>query len=286
MPRPKLTVSSLHYYPIKSCAGIEIQSAEVQERGIKDDRAWLVIDAKNRFITQREIPKMALIRATVDGNGSGRLLKLEAEGMAPLTVSEATLPDQAKGWAEKNVVVWNDSCSAVDQGDAAAEWLRKYLGKDTLRLVRMNQDGIRPVNSDREDATPANFAFQDGYPFLVLTTASLDELNRRLEETASIVEPLPMDRFRPNIVIQGAEPFAEDNWKEIRIGDVIFELDSGCPRCIITTVDQKTADRGVEPLKTLAKFRKTKDNKVMFGQNAIHRNPGVIKVADDVVILK
>jgi len=95
-----------------------------------------------------------------------------------------------------------------------------------------------------------------------------------------------MDRFRPNIVIEGAEPFAEDDWKEIRIGDVVFELDSGCPRCTITTVNQKTADRGIEPLKTLAKFRKTEDNKVMFGQNAIHRNSGAIKVGDEVAILK
>lgn len=291
MPHPEPTVTSLHYYPIKSCKGIDINVAEIGERGIKDDRGWLIIDSKNKFVTQREIPKMALLSATVQGHGSGRVLKLEAPGMSPLLVSESTTANQSNGLNDRTVTVWNDNVSAVDQGDDAAAWLAKYLGKESLRLVRMNQDGVRAVKSDREDASPSRVAFQDGYPFLILTSASLDELNKRLEQSAQTEDqyldlPMLMNRFRPNIVITGAEPFAEDNWREIKIGDVVFELDSGCPRCTITTVDQLTADRGVEPLKTLATFRKTDDNKVMFGQNAIHRNSGIIRVNDKVEILK
>ncbi|MDZ4834040.1 MAG: MOSC domain-containing protein [Candidatus Melainabacteria bacterium] len=291
MPHPKLIVTALHYYPIKSCAGIAINSAEIGARGIKDDRGWLVVDAKNRFVTQREIPKMALIKGTVQENGLARMIKLEAPGLPPLLVPEAIASNPSNELADRSVVVWDDTCNAIDQGDEAANWLTRYLGKASLRLVRMEQDNIRPVKSERDDATESRVAFQDGYPFLILTSASLDELNRRLEQSTQtegqfLELPLPMDRFRPNIVIEGAEPFAEDDWKEIRIGDVVFELDSGCPRCTITTVNQKTADRGIEPLKTLAKFRKTEDNKVMFGQNAIHRNSGAIKVGDEVAILK
>lgn len=291
MPLPKLTVSSLHYYPIKSCQGIDIQSADIGERGITDDRGWLVVDAKNKFVTQRELPKMALLSAAVQNSDMGRVLKLEAPGMSPLSVSESTLVEQNHGLKQLNVTVWNDTVSAVDQGDEAAAWLAKFLGKDSLRLVRMKRDGVRPVKSDRADASPARVAFQDGYPILILSSASLDELNRRLEQNANTEEqvldlPMQMNRFRPNIVIAGAEPFAEDHWKKIKIGDVIFELDSGCPRCTITTVNQSTADRGVEPLKTLATFRKTEDNKVMFGQNAIHLNSGTVRVNDEVEVLK
>lgn len=291
MPRPKLTVSSLHYYPIKSCRGIDIQSAEIGERGIKDDRGWLIVDANNKFVTQRELPKMALLSARVQESDMGRVLQLEAPEMAPLSVSESTLVEQNNGLKDLMVTVWKDTVSAVDQGDEAAAWVAKYLGKESLRLVRMNRDGVRPVKSDRDDATPSRVAFQDGYPFLILTSASLDDLNKRLEQSAKTEEqfldlPMLMDRFRPNIVIAGAEPFAEDDWKQIKIGDVVLELDSGCPRCTITTVNQSTADRGVEPLKTLATFRKTADNQVMFGQNAIHRNSGTIRVDDEVEILK
>ena len=263
----------------------------VGERGITDDRGWLVVDAKNKFATQRELPKMALLSAAVQNSDMGRVLKLEAPGMAPLSVSESTLVEQNHGLKELNVTVWNDTVSAVDQGDEAAAWLAKFLGKDSLRLVRMKRDGVRPVKSDRADASPARVAFQDGYPVLILSSASLDELNRRLEQNANTEEqvldlPMQMNRFRPNIVIAGAEPFAEDEWKQIKIGEVVFELDSGCPRCTITTVNQSTADRGVEPLKTLATFRKTADNKVMFGQNAIHLNSGTIRVNDEVKVLK
>lgn len=279
MPHPELRVASLHYYPVKSCAGIDIDVAEVGRRGFKDDRGWLVVDRNGQFVTQRQLPAMALIRATVVGSGEGRSLKLEAPDMAPLSVSESTRVDQSRGLRQHSVAVWKDICTAVDQGEEAAEWLSTYLGK-SLRLVRMAADGRRDVKAEKPDAPPAEVSFQDGYPFLIIAVASLEELNRRLDE------PLLINRFRPNIVVSGAEPFAEDTWQSVKIGDVVLTLDKACARCVITTVDQKTALKGVEPLRTLATFRKNEDNEVMFGQNAIHVNSGVIRVNDMVEILK
>lgn len=272
-------VKSLHFYPIKSCAGIDLQTAVIDERGIKDDRGWLIVTTDNKFLTQRQIPKMALITATIVGDNGGRSLKLEANGEPPLTVREFTALEKSEGLSERKVTVWDDSdLRSIDQGDEAAEWLSKFLDTD-VRLVRMSDDGIRNVKGELPTAPPAVFAFQDGFPFLIISSATLDDLNRRLEE------PLPMNRFRPNIVIEGSEAFAEDHWATIRIGDVTIECDKPCARCVITTIDQKTAVKHSEPLKTLAKFRK-EDNSVMFGQNAIHLNKGTIRVNDEVEILK
>jgi uncharacterized protein YcbX len=274
-----MTISALHYYPVKSCAGIEISSAQIDKRGIKDDRGWLVVTPNNKFVTQREIPKMALIKVTVNGDTGTRSLKMEAEGMSPLAVPEHTSVSTQDGLEERRVTVWNDSgLKAIDQGDSAAEWLSKFLGTE-LRLVRMSDDGVREVKAEMPDAPASQVGFQDGYPFLIISIASLDDLNSRLEE------PLPMNRFRPNIVVEGAEPFAEDNWQTIKIGDVTFECDKLCARCVITTIDQKTAKKNKEPLKTLATFRLI-DNQAMFGQNAIHLNPGIIKVNDEIKVLK
>ncbi|MBX3137950.1 MOSC domain-containing protein [Candidatus Obscuribacterales bacterium] len=279
MPRPKLYVKSLHFYPVKSCAGIDLQTAAIDTRGIKDDRGWLIVTEDNKFLTQRQIPKMALIQATITGDENSRALKLEASGIAPLTVPEFTSLEQNPKLSEREVTVWDDSgLKSIDQGDEAAEWLSGFLGS-RVRLVRMSANGIRDVKGELPTAPQAVFAFQDGFPFLLISTASLQELNRRMEA------PLPMNRFRPNIVIEGADAFAEDHWATIRIGDVTIECDKPCARCVITTIDQQTATKHSEPLKTLATFRK-EDNQVMFGQNAIHLNQGTIRVNDEVEILK
>jgi len=275
MPHPKLTVASLHYYPVKSLMGIEIDRAIVETRGIKDDRGWLVIDENDKFVTQREIPLMALVKATIVGNGGQRSLKLEADGMPPLAVPEVFNKDNG----EHRVTVWEDhNLAAVDQGDEASKWLSDYLKKN-VRLVRMGTDTVRDVHAEMPDAPAGQVSFQDGYPFLIISQASLDDLNNRLDEA------LPMNRFRPNIVVEGAEPFAEDSWQTIRIGDVTLEMDKQCARCVITTIDQKTAKKNKEPLHSLAKFRLV-DNQVMFGQNAIHLNNGTINVSDDIEVLK
>jgi hypothetical protein len=279
MPLPRLYVQSLHFYPIKSCAGIELQSAWIDERGIKDDRGWLIVTDDNKFLTQRQNPKMALIKATINGGGADRSIKLEAPGLAPLTVPEFTSLEKNPGLSERKVTVWDDSgLNSIDQGEDAAKWLSSFLDT-SVRLVRMSDDGVRNVRGELPGAPQAVFAFQDGFPFLLVSNASLQELNNRM------IDALPMDRFRPNIVIGGSDAFAEDRWATLRIGDVTFECDKPCARCVITTIDQQTATKQSEPLKTLATFRK-EDNQVMFGQNAIHLNQGTIKVNDEVEILK
>ena len=279
MPHPKMFVKSLHFYPIKSCAGIDLKSASIDKRGIKDDRGWLIVTKDNKFITQRQNPKMALIKVTIFGDDGNRSLKLEAGEQPPLMVREFTSLEQNYGLEEREVTVWDDhGLKSIDQGDEAANWLSNFLGAD-VRLVRMSDDGIRDVKGELPTAPHAVFAFQDGFPFLIISNASLVDLNSRLSE------PLPMNRFRPNVVIEGAEAFAEDHWATIRIGEVTIECDKPCARCVITTIDQNTAVKHSEPLKTLATFRK-EDNQVMFGQNAIHLNQGTIKVNDEVEILK
>ena len=279
MPRPEITVASLYFYPVKSCAGINLEEATIDSRGIKDDRGWLVVDQNYKFITQRESSKLALIKATVSqSSDSVRELKLEAPGMAPLMVQERTRPDPHCGHASHAVKIWNGDAQGIDQGVEAAQWLSQYLGRKA-HLLRKRADDIRDVKSERHDAPRAEVNFQDGYPFLIISQASLDDLNSKLQK------PLPMNRFRPNIVLQGAQAFGEDNWLTIKIGDLIFEFDAGCPRCTITTIDQETAAKGVEPLKTLATFRQ-QDNKIMFGQNAIHTSSGIIRINDKVEVIK
>ncbi|MBX9669562.1 MAG: MOSC domain-containing protein [Candidatus Obscuribacterales bacterium] len=278
MTDPKLTVSSLHYYPVKSCAGIDIDAAQIVDRGIKDDRGWLVVDDDGKFITQREIAKMALIKATVVGGDHERGLHLEGPGMPSLVVLESAALTDDDDRCKCRVTVWNDTCTAVDQGHPASEWLSRFL-ETPAHLVRMYEQEVRKVRSESESATPSQVSFQDGFPLLVISTASLADLNSRLEEA------LPMNRFRPNIVVDGAQPFEEDQWLSIRIGDIVFEMDSPCSRCVITTIDQSLAVAGKEPLKTLASFRR-EGKQVMFGQNAIHLNNGTIKINDTVEILK
>lgn len=309
MPHPDTPrVSSLHYYPIKSCKGIELQEGTIDERGFLYDRGWLIVDKKYSFVTQRDYPKMAMLEARVmsvdDWRKAGSapeipklrsserdrksskelpdsvmsLLVLSAPDMVPIAVPELSDIHQDDGLEERTVQIWKDQTEAIDQGDAVAKWLSKYLGHD-LRLVRRSDSSKRPVQAEDKNASPALVNFQDGYPFLVISEGSLADLNRRMES------PLPMNRFRPNIVVKNVEPFAEDTWKLIKIGDVTFEVDKPCARCVITTTDQITGERGKEPLKTLATFRLV-NNEALFGQNLIHTSPGVIKVNDQVEILK
>jgi hypothetical protein len=271
-------VESLYYYPVKSCAGISLSHGEIGSCGFKYDRSWLIVDARGRFLTQRQLPIMALIKATVlaDGGKAAPVLKLEAPGKDPFLVPDraAAVPDEAP----RAVTVWKDTAQAIDQGDEPAAWLSQYLGKE-VRLVRMSSKFVRSVRKENQSAPESQVGFQDGYPFLIISKASLDVLNLRLPE------PITMDRFRPNIVVDGCSAFAEDEWQTIQIGDVVFEIDKACARCTITTVDQSTAHTGVEPLRTLSTFR-LRDNEVLFGQNAIHRTSGIIKVNDAVRVLK
>lgn len=295
-------VSSLTYYPVKSCMGIGLTSAQIDERGIKDDRGWLVIGEDNVAVTQRDAPAMCHISSEIvaDTNGEKRSLLLRAPQMPDLLVPEIDLPyegfnGRGSGGGDSNgektrvkgenasyepvsVTVWDDRCQAVNQGPEASEWLSTFL-RHKVKLVRMSRDNVRKVPLKKKESFEGVVGFADLYPFLVVSTASLEDLNSRLKE------PVGMDRFRPNIVIDGVEPFAEDTWVHIKIGDIRFAIDKPCARCVIVTIDQKTAQKAKEPLATLATYRREND-KVMFGQNAVHDKIGSIKVGDPVEILK
>lgn len=264
-----MRVSQLLTYPIKSCAGTSLQQARVAQFGLAGDREFMVIDAEHQFLTQRELPRMALIAAQRAGN----TLKLTAPESSPLDVPIRS------GEAEMRVQIWRDTVDVVDQGDAAAAWLGHFLGQ-AVRLVGPASTFSRPLNPKYAPRAADQTAFADGYPVLLIAQASLDALNQRLAQRGS--PALPMNRFRPNIVIDDADAFAEDAFGKIRIGEVVFDCVKLCPRCTLPAVNQATGvSDGKEPLATLATFR-THELGVVFGQNLVHANQGMLRLGDRV----
>jgi uncharacterized protein YcbX len=263
-----LRVSELNVYPVKGCRGSSLREAQVGARGIVGDRSYMLVDDDGSFITQRSHPRMALIEPRFAESS----LSLAAPGRDTLSIPVLTHAEH------RMVTVWRDSCQAVDQGDAAAEWATSFLGTH-CRLVRMAEDFVRLVDREYAVSERDEVGFADGYPFLLTTEESLADLNARM------ATPLPMNRFRPSIVISGAEPFAEDRWRRIRIGAITFAVVKPCARCVVTTTDQSTAERGREPLQTLATYRRVQGKGVMFGQNLIHGSTGVIRVGDAVELI-
>jgi uncharacterized protein YcbX len=261
------TVSHLHVYPVKSCRGVPLGTALLDRWGIQHDRNWMVVDAEGRFISQRTQPRLALIEPAL---GRERLI-LRAPDMTPLE-----LPVTGRAGPERMVTVWDDTVRALDQGQTAGDWFSAYLGTPA-RLVRIGAGFERAVDEVKYPPG-AEVGFADAFPLLVLSDASLAELNARLPE------PVPMNRFRPNVVLTGCAAFAEDAWKRIRIGEVTLQLATPCKRCTTTTVDQATGHTGKEPLATLASFRRYQDG-VSFGRNAVHQGVGSIRVGDAVELL-
>ena len=262
-----IRVADLFVYPIKSCGGIAVETAEVDAFGFRNDRRWMIVDENGRFLTQRTVPLLATIRA---GISDGRL-SLRAAGLESLAVD--AFPESA---AAERVTVWRDTVDALPVGEEADAWLASVLGRPA-RLVWMPESTVRPPKRDPAGASP-RISFADAYSFLVVSRESLDALNARL------VEPLPMNRFRPNVVLEGAGPFAEDGWKVFRIGEIELDAAGPCARCVTTTTDQETGVRGLEPLRTLATFRR-EGSEVMFGQNANHRGTGTVRRGDTVEVL-
>lgn len=257
-----IRVSALNAYPIKSCRGVALDAAEVGLTGFVQDRQWLLVDEAGRFMTQRDWPMLARIEVAIDSRG----LEVVADGMPRLAVH-----DPGARAEQLEVVIWRDECVAVTAGAVAAAWFTDFLGTP-CRLVKMPPSTIRQVN--QKYAEPGDrVGFADGYPFLMISQGSLDELNRRLET------PIPMNRFRPNIVVEGCEPHAEDGWSRMTAGNVRFRVVKPCSRCVVTTTDQATGERGPEPLRTLATYRRV-GSKVLFGQNLIHDDTGIIRVGD------
>lgn len=264
-----MTLAGLYCYPVKSCAGTALEAAELDAFGLIADRRWMVVQPDGVFLTQRKLPKMALIRPHLMNEG----LCLEAPGMSALEV-----PAPPSCAPAVRVTVWNSTCQAVDAGDQAARWLSDFLEAE-CRLVGIDDRFQRRVNPEFA-LDDDSVSFADGFPLLLTNSASLEDLNRRL------TDPLPMDRFRPNLVISGALPFAEDRWECIKIGKVTFHLVKPCARCVVTTVDQATAQQGEEPLVTLAGYRRAEDGGILFGQNLIHTpKRGRIRVGDPIEVL-
>ncbi|WP_156724620.1 MOSC domain-containing protein [Streptomyces apocyni] len=272
---PNATLDAIHVYPLKSARGHAPAEAAVQPWGLAGDRRWLLVDAQGRHVTQRPQPRLALVSAESLPGGA---LRLSAPGREPLTVS---VPDPAH---TVPVEVWRDKVEAVPADATAHAWISDYLGAD-IRLVHLDDPATRrPVDPDF--ARPGEtVSFADGFPLLLTTLASLDALNSLIAQgTQSHEGPLPMNRFRPNVVVGGTAPWAEDDFRRVAIGPVTFRVAKPCGRCIVTTTDQASAERGKEPLRTLARHRRF-GNQLVFGQNLIPEGTGTLRVGDPVEIL-
>jgi hypothetical protein len=247
-------IASLHIYPVKSCAGSRLQRAHLTSTGFEHDRQWMIVRPNGRFVTQRELPKLALIRpALVD-----RMLQLSAPNAESISIAI-----EHEG-APVDVVVWRDQCKAIDAGDAAARWLERSLG-EPLRLVRFDPTFKRRSDPAWTQGREAFSQFSDGFPWLLISQASLDALNAKLER------PLPMNRFRPNIVVAGLDAFEEDELVSLSSERIALHPVKPCTRCAITTTSQESGERsGDEPLRTLRTFRFNPELRgVTFGQNVI-----------------
>ena len=247
-------LSALHLYPVKSCRGIAVTEATVASAGLEHDREWMIVTPAGRFVTQRECPRLALIAPHLSDDA----LTLAAPGAGRLVVPLESCGDV------RQVTVWGEHCPAFDQGEPAARWLSERLGRP-LRLVRFDPSHRRLSDSTWTGGVEAPNRFSDGYPLLAISRASLDDLNARLPV------PLPMDRFRPNLVLAGLPPYGEDALDDLVAGDVRLRRVKPCTRCAITTTNQATAEvEGDEPLRTLKSYRWDKALRgVTFGQNLI-----------------
>lgn len=260
-----LRLAELRVHPLKSARALVMDRVEVDAFGPRHDRRWMAVGADDVFLSQRHTAALARVGTRLEGDA----LTLHAAGLPALRVPA--------GHAHRRVRVWKDTVDALDCGDEAAAWLTAALG-EPARLVHIPDDALRPVPP--EHGRPGDrVAFSDAFPFLVLSRASLDDLNGRMEA------PLPVERFRPNLVIDGAEPYAEDTWRRIRVGEIVMDVVKPCARCLVTTTDQRTGERGKEPLRTLAGYRR-RDGHVWFAQNAIHRDRGTLRVGDPVEVLE
>jgi len=262
-----LTISELNIYPIKSLGGVSLSSAEVTDRGFKHDRRWMLVDADNRFLTQRAVAQMALIKVAIEEEGLS---------LTHARMEAAKVPFNLEEQEEQLFTIWNDSCAGMFVKKELDDWFSDALTMK-CRLVYMPDTTQRQV--DKQYAPDGIItSFSDAYPFLIIGQASLDDLNGRLDT------PLPMNRFRPNIVFTGGAPFDEDVMRHIQIGNIDFYGVKLCARCVVTTINQQTAEKGKEPLKTLTSYR-LKNKKIMFGQNLIHTGTGAISVGDKMEVL-
>ena len=238
-------------------------SARVDRRGLEHDRRWMVVDEHGRFLSQRSIPRMALVH--VELNSSDLIVK--SEGM-----SDLRLPLRPAAGDTLRVLIWDDSLDAVDTGQEAALWFTEMLSRP-CRLVYMPDQAQRIVNP-KYTRQNTLVSFADAFPFLLISQASLNNLNSRL------AVPVPMNRFRPNLVLEGCDAYEEDAWASLRIGNIGFRVAKPCARCTVPTVNQETGVRGLEPIRALSTYR-TIGGKIYFGQNLTHETEGILSVGDE-----
>jgi uncharacterized protein YcbX len=264
-----ITLSNLTYYPIKACRGFDVSESFVERMGLANDRRMMVVTPEGEFLTQREHPKLALITPTLINDS----LTLSAPNFDSIRIAVQ------KSGAIFPVNIWSsENVSAVDQGDESARWLSDWLGVP-VRLVRFADGFRRGLNPAYAINADDRTAFADGYPILIISEESLQDLNAKMDA------PVPMNRFRPNVVVKGCAPFEEDAWKRIKIGGIEMALVKPCPRCVVTTIDKETLEKNKEPLKTLGKYRKHELGAI-FGMNTIPLNEGKLEVGMEVEILK
>ena len=262
-----LTISQLFIYPIKSLGGIALKTAKLTDRGFEYDRRWMLVDAGNCFLTQRELPAMALLQVALTKDSLLVTHKLSDDKLE--------IPIEIKNGKPIKCEIWHDSCQLQLVSEEADNWFSKIL-EVKCRLVFMPDDEKRTVDTDYAGDGELT-SLSDGFPLLMIGQSSLDDLNSRMEV------PLPVDRFRPNIVFTGGEPYQEDEMKHFQVNNIHLYGVKPCARCIIPTIDQNNAVKSNEPLKTLAGYRMS-GNKVYFGQNVIFKGGGTISVGCNIKI--
>ena len=278
-PASDLRVAALFFYPLKSARGIRRDAVALDRFGVRHDRRWMLIDPlAGRPITQREIPKLSRLEARRSASG----LELRWLGSPPagggdvLEGEGLRVAEPARDGFRLPVTIWGDTVHLPVADAAANDWITAGLGREA-RIAFMPDDVERPVNPRYADGGERT-SLTDGYPLHLIGSGSMEDLNARLEE------PVGVERFRPNLLIDGPAAFDEDEWDEIRVGSCELRVVKPCPRCSVTTVDPASGERGPEPLRTLSTYRK-RQGTVMFGQNALHRGEGTIRVGDPVEVL-
>ncbi len=287
-----MNVTRLYLYPVKSCAGIPVDHATVTPRGFELDRRYMLVDAEGRFLSQRRLPRMALIQTAL----AGETLRLEGPDGSPFELPtelgrpaptrsktqqtqvrpQTHVPPQTHVRPQTQVQIWKHRVAAMVH-EEGSRWFSDQL-RTRCQLVYMPDTVRRPI--DAPYGRTADFvSFADGFPFLLTSESSLDDLNQRIRRNQPAAERIDMIRFRPNIVVSSSVPYAEDGWEEIRLGTIPFRAPKPCTRCTITTVNPANGKRGHEPLRTLATYRR-RDGHVWFGTNLIPDATGTMRVGD------
>jgi MOSC domain-containing protein len=264
-----LTISGIFIYPIKSLSGIALESSSVEKRGLQYDRRWVLVNDENLFMHQRDHNEMALFQPSISDE-----TMIITQKNDPNVRFE--FPLKAEGTIRENVTVWDDTCKAIEVSEKVSQWFTKKLNI-SCRLMYMPDDSIRLADQRFAIKSDDKVSFADGYPILAISEASMALLNTKT------AEEIPADRFRPNFLINGAHPHVEDELRSFSIGSTEYYGVKPCARCVVTTINQTTAERGKEPLKSLASYRKA-GNKILFGHNIIPMNIGNVKVGDTISV--